>query len=371
MGAGAIGPALGGLGSLFGIINGIGQSNQQSAAENQLMQGLQGALGTESGAVNQLMQSYFGNTLPELQGLISKLGPQRQAALAQMFSQQAGASGAAANMENNPVLKALGNLAQQSGKPNANIKAESGIANQLANYNGLTPAQMAYLQTQAGNAAQSAASTMLQHEGSVPNQALLAQQLTDQAGNVGQNAAVQLGAQADQERLAALQGAGGLYGNIAAQQLGQLAQKAGILGTEGQQYLSGQSGAGSLLAGLAAQSGGLSEQDLAAILSGLGQQGQALGYGLQGLGNIAGNESGLLGSIMGAPSASGQIPGYMGGLGQSLMSLFGGFGGGSPGSTVGAGAEGQAGVGATGANGLSGSPWSSLGGLAGLGLGLG
>lgn len=306
MGALGVGGGLQIGGDILGMLTGANQQNKNNQAVSQLTGGLNSILGTEGGAVNQLLGNYTGWTMPQLQSLVGSLSQQAPG----LMQGGLGYMGQAGGMANQ-----LGNMAFNSPA----LQGLGGVAGQLANFNGLTPQQIALLSTQAGNAASSAGRTMLEQAGNVANPALLAQQLQDQAGSTAQDTAVQLGSQAAGEKLSGLQGAAGAYGSLFGSQAGAL------------------QGAGSMLGSLGSNLAGLSQNDISSILSGLGQSGQALGWGMSGLGNMAGTYGNLLGATLGAtqnspnPFATG-----FGNIGSLISTAYPGGGGGKSSAPPGA-----------------------------------
>jgi hypothetical protein len=282
-------PVLSGIGDIVGIIGSINQQNQQKQLGNQL-----GSLLTsDQNTADQLLQSYTGFTLPQLQQVISTLSPEQQQAWSSALSSLTQASGAATNLQNNPYLA-----------PTANV------ANTLLNFNPLTTSQLNQLSTQAGGAANSAAATARAQMGGVANPAALYQSLVDQAGGVSDQAAVNLGAQ------------------TAAQRLNAVTQGGSLLNAVGSQYLSGQGGAGSLFQGIGNTYGGLSSEAMDQILQSLNISSQTLPAATNLLGQNANILSGLVG---GTGNAGSNLPGLFGNLGTNLSTLFGGGGGGGGG----------------------------------------
>jgi hypothetical protein len=283
-GPGAIGAGVSGAGDILGIIESLNQMNAQKNATNQLSGDLSNAVGAEGGASQQMIASYLGTTLPELQAVIKTLGPQQQQAWNAAMGTLGAATGTAMN---DPYIGKL-----------------SGIGDTLANWNGLSPQQLNALTMQGAGAGLTAAKTMNSQAGGVPNEALAFQNAVGSANQAGQQGAVQLGAQAMQDRLNALTGAASAYGNASGQQLNQAGTLAGIGSTEG----------------------GMANNAMDSILSALGISSGAGQMGMAGLGNVTNTYGNLLETLMGQKSAGGGLAGLFGGLGTSLTSLFGGKG---------------------------------------------
>jgi hypothetical protein len=341
MGVGAIAPIIGGVGSILGIFGQQQQSSNDNAAISGLTNSLNQVLGTESGAVNQLMSQYFGTTVPELDQQYKTQTADQQFGLDTAYANQGMAGGAASALQNNPYLAGITGLVQQILQPNQNVSSEVGSANrlgtiagQLDRWKGLKPQEMAALETQSGNATQSAAQTLEQQMGGVANPALLAQKLQENVSQSSMDTGVQLGAAGAQQELGAREAAGqavgqqaGIYGSAASEQLAQL--QSALQGTTaaGQQYLSGNEAAGQIYGQAAGQDFGMSADALQSIMQGLGLQSQTLGQGLGALSNIGSTYENLLGSVMNSSAqqqANNPLASLFGSLGGDVSSIFGG-----------------------------------------------
>jgi hypothetical protein len=206
-------------------------------------------------------------------------------------------------LANNPYLAQIGAMGNQFMQPGStpSLGQMGQVAQQLEQWHGLKPGELSALTLQAANAAQSAAATMKQQMGGVANPALLMHQLAGQAGQTGAQAAVQLGSLAQQQELGATEAAGGIYGQMTADQIQKMQDALEAYTQQSGQYLAGQQAAGGINLGAGQGFSGLSSQNLAAILNSLGlqTQGAQLGAGmLQGAGNTYQN---LLGSYLSSP----------------------------------------------------------------------
>ena len=139
---------------------------------------------------------------------------------------------------------------------------------------------------QAGNAAQSAAETMKQQMGGVANPALVMKQLANQAGQTGQQAAVNLGSVASQQELGAREAAGQMYGQMTADQIQKLQDAMQGYATQGQGF------------------SGLSSQSLQGMLDSLGMQTQGGQLGAGMLGNLGNTYGNLMTNMMASPQAT-------------------------------------------------------------------
>ena len=264
--------AAGGIGDIAGLIGSLIQENKT----NQEAQGISGnmnqilqMMGSDGG---QLLSQYISKALPQLQQMASTLGPEQQAA-------QQGAEGAFGN---------VGGVANQLMSPGStpDIAKMGQVAQQLQNWSGLGSKEMGALQLQAGNAALSSANTMKQQMGGVANPALLMQQLSNQAGQTGQGAAVQLGSLAQQQQLGAREDAGSIYNQMTQDQISKLAQAGGLYDAQGQ--------------GMA----GISSQDLSGMLNALQQQGQGASMGAGMLGSAGSTYGDILQQLYQTPQSN-------------------------------------------------------------------
>lgn len=269
-----MGPAagLGGIGDILGLIGGLNQQGQY----NQTVQGISGnlnqILGTEGSDAGKLLASYMGTTLPGLQQMVQTLSPEQQQAFGnamQSFGQVGNVAGQFLQPGSTPSMGKMGQVAQQ-----------------LQNWKGLGPRELGALQSQAGNAALSAANTMKQQMGGVANPGLVMQQMANQAGQTGQNAAVQLGSLAEQQQLGAREAAGGIYGQMTGDQIQKL-----------QDAMSGYQAQG-------AGYGDLSSQALSGIMNSLNQQGQAGQMGQGMLGSVGNAYGSLFSQLSQSPEAT-------------------------------------------------------------------
>ena len=312
MGMGPAG-AIGGIGDIIGLIGGINQQNKMNQEVSGLSGNLNSILQLEGTTAGQLLQQYTGKTLPELQQMVSTLGPEQQGA----FNQALGAFGNVGNVAgqfltpgSTPSMSQMGNVAQE-----------------LSKWSGLGNKEMGALQTQAGNAALSAANTMKQQMGGVANPGLVMQQMANQAGQTGQNAAVQLGSLAQQQQLGAREAAGQIYGQMTGDQIQKLQDAMSGYQAQGAGYsgLSGQALQG-MLQSLGLQTSGM--QTGAGMLNATGQQyggwlGDMMGYQSQ-QGNPYAN---FLQNIAGlVPTGWGGGGGFQGGGGGGGGGFFGGGG---------------------------------------------
>ena len=312
MAMGAMGPAdaIGGIGDIMGLIGGLKQQGQTNQAISGIGSNLSNILGLEGTDAGKMLSSYLGTTLPQLQQMVSTLTPEQQQAFG-------GAMGAFGN---------VGNVAGQFLQPGStpSMGQMGHVAQQLDNWHGLKPQELNALTMQAGNAANSAAQTMKQQMGGVANPGMLMQQLTNQAGQTGAQAAVGIGAQAAGQELQAREGAGQLYGQMTGDQIQKM-----------QDAMSGYEAQGQGLSGL-------SSQALQGIMSSLGMQTQGMETGAGMLGQTGNTLNSLLQNYMYSPQAqqnpwgsffqniAGMVPTTWGGGGNS-SSGTGGTGGWYPG----------------------------------------
>jgi len=214
VGMSAVLPALGAGGSLLGGMKG-------SSAQSQANQGVNAVAGTESNAINQLLQQYFGSAVPGLQGLTGALGS---------------AGGGPGN-----------------------------LISQLTNFSGLSPEQIAALVSSSMAGGQSAVNTFGTQEGGLANPALEQQKLVNQVTQQGAQEGVQLGSLASSQKASTLESGANLdiQGILSAlgQQGAPLGSALGGLGglqslysgaaqAQGNPWGSAISGIGSALSGL-------------------------------------------------------------------------------------------------------------------------
>ena len=341
MGAAAIAPAIGGLGSILGIFGQQQQQSQDNQAISGLTNSLNSVLGTEQGGVNQLLQQYFGTTVPELNQQYGVQTADQHESYNAAYANQGLAGNAALDLQNNPYLAQIQGISNSLLNPDPNIASQltsasnlGGVAQQLDRWHGLKPQEVSALETQSGNATQSAAQTLEQQMGGVANPALLAQKLQQNVSQSAMDTGVQLGSQAASQELGAREAAGqaygqqaGIYGSAAGENLAR-AQTA-LQGTTaaGQQYLTGNEAAGGIFGQSAGQDVNLSADALQSIFQGLGLQTGALGQGMGALSNIGSTYENLLGSVMGSASqqqSSNPLAGLFSSLGLDAGSIFGG-----------------------------------------------
>jgi hypothetical protein len=253
-------------------------------------------MGVSNSALNNA-NSINSTLTPQLQQLVSQWATQYGPQLQALISGQSGAQpGYAAG-----ATSAAGNL--------------NSVGQGLQNFQALTPANIAALASQSGNAVKSAGQTFAAQNGGTANPALLARNLAQQAGQASGDVATQLGNTAAQQRLGAQEGAASAY-----------------------------SGAGNLFSGLNSES-------LSTILRGLGIGQETLNTGVGGLQNLS-NQYLTQQQMANASNPLNQLGSLLGGVGSlfglggagSLSSLFGGgntSNGNTSGGTAGAGLNSQ------------------------------
>jgi hypothetical protein len=279
---GGVGGALGDIGDIAGVVGGLGQNKELGKLFGSAQTGLNDEISQEQSLIGDAQQTgqsayNFGNELAP-----AGMNYNTQAAGYAPMISSAGTA-----LTQNPYLSPLAGYASAMAPgQNAGVQGQFGTAQSLSNYNALTPAQMASLTTQAGNAAKSAANTFAQQSGGVANPALLQKQLLSQAGTSGANAAVQLGSQVSQDQLGALEAAGGLYGSGGNLVLSSLEGGAGTIGQAGSEYLTGESGAGSLYEGAGGLLGGIGSTDISGANSAYNASTGAYNTGIGGASDI-------------------------------------------------------------------------------------
>jgi len=288
---GAAAPIASGVGSLVGANSGKNAQKAANAAAQQAAQSQGQVVGAEQGVLNGLLQNYFGQ---------GGVGPSSQSLTNTLMGQYGAPS--------NPFF---GNVGQ-------------GIS-ALQNYQGLAPEQMNALTNTLGQGGESVINTLRGTSGGVANQNNLFENLLGQNAQGAQNAAIQLGAQGAQNRLGALQSAGGLSASLAGlqnqQQGGILSALEGLFGQGGSLL---QSGLGSFgqLANMFGQQGSQAASNAQAI-------GNPFTSALGGVGNAAGSLGGKnaqrpgsvgpTGAVTSANPMQGQINNAM--SGQQQMGL--------------------------------------------------
>ena len=293
----AIVPAIGAAGSVVSAVGGKNAQKSATKAANQASQGENQLLGAEAGSIDDITNSYFGSggTQSGINSLMSYLtGQQGQAYTSPYTSSANSAAGGLSNYTN------------------GNMSAAQGTASQLANFNGLQPAQLNALQTTLGNSGRSTVNTLMSQLGGTANPNALAQSLLDSNNSNALNSTIQLGSQAAGEQLAGLQSAGQLQSGLSGQQLSGAQSGADLYGTLSGQNLSYGQGNQSTQAQLYGQQTGL----LGSALS--GEQGMAQLYGQ------AGQNAAQTAQSYGNPFASG-----LSGLSTGISGLFGSGAGGN------------------------------------------
>jgi hypothetical protein len=189
---------MGAMASTAGSLVGANAGKNAQKADNAAAQGAANnqnqMVGTETGALNQMLAQYFA--------------PQTGTST----SNNAGTQVNASNLQNSLMN-------QYGANPlNTSQNATMGTAGQLQNFNGLQPGQLSALQNTLGQAGQSTINSIRASGGGVANQNNMYSNMLNQNNQAATNAGVQLGGQASANQLAGLQSAGALQSGIGSQQ---------------------------------------------------------------------------------------------------------------------------------------------------------
>jgi hypothetical protein len=278
---------MGAVASTAGSLVGANAGKNAQKAANSAAQGAAAnqnqMVGTETGALNQMLAQYFG--------------PQTGTST----NNNAGTQVNSGNLQN-----ALMN--QYGANPlNAGQQSTMGTAGQLQNFNGLQPGQLSALQNTLGQNTQSEVNSLRASGGGVANQNNMYSNLLQQGNQAATNAGVQLGGQAAANQLAGLQSAGSLQSGVGAQQNQSQGQAlSGLEGLFGQGLSGLQTGIGALgnLTNMYGQQGSAAAQQSAALGSPYGNALTQIGSATNPFGGGGGSSStGLLGG--GAQAAPG------------------------------------------------------------------
>lgn len=296
---------VGGIADLVGLFTGMGQQNSENQAITGTGNELQNELGALTGEGASEVGNYGANAQPALNRQISTL----PGAISGYQGAAAGGYGTEAGYGTELGASPYPGLDMAAGAGAEGSQLSNAAA--LENWQGLKPKELGEATTVASDAALSAANTMKQQAGGIPNAGAAFEEATNTAAQAGMQTGAQLGAMAQEQELGAKEAAGQEYGAVAGEQIGQTE-------AAGQQYAQDVSGAGELAGAAATGMAGLSEQDIQQLESALSEEGTMAQAGMGAQEYGASDWTSLLEQEM-SNAQSQQNP--FGGAASGLMSL--------------------------------------------------